>query len=66
MATYIIIVTNPIVAQEVMRVETDNRDLAMIEAAHLSSRHGVARVYEESEDREIACFRYGSEQPYLA
>jgi hypothetical protein len=49
-----------------MRVETDNRDLAMIEAAHLSMRHGVARVYEGSEDREIACFRYGSEQPYLA
>jgi len=66
MATYKVIIKNPILGQEVMRIETDDKTLALTEAANLSRLHGIALVYEDSSDVEIARFRYGSEENYLA
>ncbi|HJQ68405.1 MAG TPA: hypothetical protein VKA70_05520 [Blastocatellia bacterium] len=60
--TYTIRVHNPIIDAEVMKVDTDNRELAMAEAAYLSVRHGVARVYDSSAGAEVARFRYGVEE----
>ena len=57
--TYTIIIRNPIVGSEVMRVETDNEPLAMMEAESLSKRHGVASVVDGA-GVEIARFRYGA------
>ena len=57
--TYTIKIHNPIIDSEVMKVDTDNRELAMAEAAYLSVRHGVARVYDNSAGAEVARFRYG-------
>jgi hypothetical protein len=45
-----------------MKVDTDNKELALAEAAYLSVRHGVARVYDNSAEAEIARFRYGVEE----
>jgi hypothetical protein len=56
--TYTIIIRNPIVGHEVMRVETDSEPLAMAEAESLSKHHGVASVTDAS-GAEIARFRYG-------
>ena len=58
---YTVVITNPIVSKEVMRIETDNELLAMSEAAQLSRLHGVAIVYDSS-NLEVARFRYGTEQ----
>ena len=55
---YVVKVRNPIISQEVMRVETDNESLAMAEAESLSKRHGVASVYDAA-NVELARFRYG-------
>ncbi|HKP11464.1 MAG TPA: hypothetical protein VJZ91_05115 [Blastocatellia bacterium] len=57
--TYTIIIRNPIIGSEVMRVETDNEPLAMMEAESLSKRHGVASVMDGA-GVEIARFRYGT------
>lgn len=56
--TYTIIIRNPIMGNEVMRIETDSEPLAMAEAESLSRRHGIASVTDTSGD-EIARFRYG-------
>ena len=56
--TYTIIIRNPIIGHEVMRIETDNEPLAMAEAESLSRRHGVASVTDGA-GVEIARFRYG-------
>ena len=61
MTTYIIRIHNPIIDTEVMKVETDNRELAFAEAAYLSVRHGVARVYDNAANMEVARFRYGAQ-----
>ena len=58
---YTVIVTNPIISREVMRIETDSEPLALSEAAQLSRLHGVAIVYDSS-NLEVARFRYGTEQ----
>ena len=58
---YTVIVTNPIISREVMRIETDSELLALSEAAQLSRLHGVAIVYDSS-NLEVARFRYGTEQ----
>ncbi len=63
MTTYTVRIHNPIIDTEVMKVETDNRELAFAEAAYLSVRHGVARVYDNSASTEVARFRYGVEVP---
>jgi hypothetical protein len=60
--TYTIRIHNPIIGAEVMKVDTDNKELALAEAAYLSVRHGVARVYDNSAEAEIARFRYGVEE----
>ena len=62
MTTYTIRIHNPIIDTEVMKVETDNRELAFAEAAYLSVRHGIARVYDNSANAEVARFRYGVEE----
>ena len=61
MTTYTIRIHNPIIDAEVMKVETDNRELAFAEAEYLSVRHGVARVYDNSANAEVARFRYGAQ-----
>ena len=61
MTTYTVRIHNPIIDAEVMKVETDNRELAFAEAAYLSARHGVARVYDNSAAAEVARFRYGAQ-----
>ena len=58
---YTVIVTNPIISREVMRIETDSESLALSEAAQLSRLHGIAIVYDSS-NLEVARFRYGAEQ----
>ena len=58
---YTIIIRNPIIGHEVMRIETDNEALAMAEAESLSKRHGVASVRDGS-DTEVARFRYGTSE----
>jgi len=60
--TYTIRIHNPIIDAEVMKVDTDNKDLALAEAAYLSVRHGIARVYDNSANAEVARFRYGVEE----
>jgi len=57
--TYTIIIRNPIIGHEVMRIETDDERLAMDEAESLSRRHGIASVTDSS-GVEIARFRYGA------
>ncbi len=57
--TYTIIIRNPIIGHEVMRIETDSEPLAMAEAESLSRHHGIASVMDGS-GSEIARFRYGT------
>ena len=57
--TYTIIIRNPIIGREVMRIETASEALAMSEAESLSRLHGMASVTDSSET-EIARFRYGT------
>ncbi len=59
--TYTIRIHNPIIDAEVMKINTDNKELALAEAAYLSVRHGVARVYDNSANAEVARFRYGAQ-----
>ena len=56
---YTIIIRNPIIGHEVMRIETDNEPLAMMEAESLSRHHGIASVMDGA-GIEIARFRYGA------
>lgn len=66
MTTYTIKITNPIIGKEVMRIETDEFTLALMEAAHLSKLHGVAQVYDNSSNAEVARFKYGIEEVHKA
>jgi hypothetical protein len=59
---YTVRVKNPIIDQEIMKIETDDKTLAMMEAEYLSRRHGVAEVYDNSSNIEVARFRYGVEE----
>jgi hypothetical protein len=61
MATFVVIISNPIINNEVMRIETDNYALALSEAAYFSTRHGIASVVDNSSNVEVARFRYGAE-----
>lgn len=45
-----------------MKIETDDKTLAFMEAKHLSRRHGVAEVYDNSLNGKVARFRYGVEE----
>ena len=62
MAVYVVRVSNPIINQEVMKIETEDRQLALVEAEHYSKRHGIAQVFDNSSNREVARFRYGVEE----
>jgi hypothetical protein len=59
---YTIRITNPIIGKEIMKIETDEYALALMEAAHLSRLHGIAEVYDNSAGLEVARFRYGVEE----
>jgi hypothetical protein len=59
---YTVRVRNPIIDQEVMKIETDDKTLAFMEAEYLSRRHGIAEVYDNSSKSEIARFKYGVEE----
>jgi hypothetical protein len=59
MGTFTVRVNNPIVETEVMVIQTDNEAIALSEAAYYSRRYGIARVYDDSLNREVARFRYG-------
>jgi hypothetical protein len=61
MTTYRVNVNNPIVDKEIMMIETDDYSLAVLEARYLSTRHGVAIVYDKSSNSEVARYRYGVE-----
>jgi hypothetical protein len=60
--TYTVRIRNPIINQEVMKIETENRALALIEAEYYSKRHGIAQVFDNSSEVEVARFRYGVEE----
>ena len=59
---YTVRIRNPIIDQEVMKIETEDRALAFVEAEHYSKRHGIAQVFDNSSNREVARFRYGVEE----
>jgi hypothetical protein len=61
---YTVRVKNPIIDQEVMKIETDDKTLAFMEAEYLSRRHGIAEVYDNSSKSEVARFRYGVEESH--
>lgn len=56
---YTVRIRNPIIDQEVMKIETEDRALALGEAEYYSKRHGIAQVFDNSSNREVARFRYG-------
>lgn len=62
MVIYTVRVKNPIVDQEIMQIETDDKTLALIEAEYFSKRHGIAEVYDNSSNGLVARFRYGVEE----
>ena len=62
MAVYVVRVSNPIINQEVMKIETEDRLLALNEAEYYSKRHGIAEVFDMSSNIEVARFRYGVEE----
>jgi hypothetical protein len=47
-----------------MKIETDDKTLALMEAEHFSKRHGIAEVYDNSSNSKVARFRYGVEEPF--
>ena len=59
---YTVRIRNPIIDQEVMKIETEDRQLALVEAEHYSKRHGIAQVFDNSLNSEVARFRYGVEE----
>ncbi|HKG20338.1 MAG TPA: hypothetical protein VKC34_00450 [Blastocatellia bacterium] len=63
MTTYTVRVKNPIIDQEMMKIETEIKEIALMEAALYSKRIGVASVIDNSSNSEIARFRYGVEEP---
>ncbi len=46
-----------------MKIETEIREIALMEAALYSRRIGLASVVDNSSNTEIARFRYGVEEP---
>ena len=63
LTTYTVIVKNPIIDQEMMKIETEIKEIALMEAVLYSKRIGVASVVDNSSNTEIARFRYGVEEP---
>jgi hypothetical protein len=46
-----------------MKIETDDKTLALMEAEYFSRRHGIAEVHDNSSSSQVARFRYGVEEP---
>jgi hypothetical protein len=61
---YTVRVRNPIIDQEIMKIETDDKTLAFMEAEYYSRRHGIAEVHEDSSESRVASFRYGVEESH--
>jgi hypothetical protein len=61
MATFVVIIRNPIINKEVMMIEMENYQLAQMEAAYFSTRHGVASIVDKSSGAEVARYRYGAQ-----
>jgi hypothetical protein len=59
---YTVRIRNPIIDQEIMKIETDDKTLALMEAEYFSRRHGIGEVLDKSSNTEIARFRYGVEE----
>jgi hypothetical protein len=59
---YTVRVRNPLVDQEIMKIETDDKTLALMEAEYFSKRHGIAEVFDNSSNIKVARFRYGVEE----
>jgi hypothetical protein len=59
---YTVRVRNPIIDQEIMKIETDDKTLAFMEAEYYSRRHGIAEVHDNSSRSKVASFRYGVEE----
>ena len=62
LTTYTVRIKNPIINQEVMKIETEDQRLALGEAEYYSKRHGLAQVFDSSSNIEVARFRYGIEE----
>ena len=45
-----------------MKIETEDRALALGEARYYSKLHGLAQVFDSSSNVEVARFRYGVEE----
>ena len=45
-----------------MKIDTEDRALALGEAQYYSKRHGIAQVFNKSSNVEVARFRYGVEE----
>lgn len=45
-----------------MKIETDDKTLAFMEAEYYSRRHGIAEVHDNSSKSKVASFRYGVEE----
>lgn len=58
--TYTVVIKNPLIDREIMRIQTDNQNIALAEALHYSKLHGVASVYNDAAGEEVAQFRYGA------
>jgi hypothetical protein len=56
---YTVRIINPIINQEIMKLETDDETLALMEAEYFSRRHGIAEVLDNSSNSQVARFRYG-------
>lgn len=61
MPTYTVVIKNPVIDREIMRMQTDSRNLALAEALHYSTLHGIASVYSDGSGEEVARFRYGAQ-----
>ena len=62
MVIYTVRIRNPIIDQEIMKIETDDKTLALMEAEYFSRRHGIGEVHDNSSNIRVARFRYGVEE----
>lgn len=58
--TYTVVIKNPLIDREIMRIQTDNQNIALAEALYYSKLHGTASVLSDASGEEVARFRYGA------
>ena len=58
--TFTVVIKNPLIDREIMRIQTDDRNIALAEALHYSKLHGTGSVYSDASGEEVARFRYGT------